>query len=184
MHGDVARGAPTSWPTDCVPSSSHSRSGRFGPSLGVAPPFLAPALGQGVTFERLCVTWATSELCKRSRAPCRPQLAYGKQCGTHPHDTWVSGSDVNSFCCYGLVKPSGFLVVLEKPTRSSCTCTFTRTCKLRVKGSDLACEREHRTRTGPCSHHAAKLLSNSGCTAVTCSRTEHRAMSHADRRFD
>ncbi len=29
------------------------------------------------------------------------------------YDTWISGSDVNSFCCYGFV--SGFLVVFEKP---------------------------------------------------------------------
>jgi hypothetical protein len=36
----------------------------------------------------------------------------------------VSGSDVNSFCCYGLVSslPAGFLVVFEKPNRSSFTC--------------------------------------------------------------
>jgi hypothetical protein len=30
-------------------------------------------------------------------------------------DTWISGSDVNSFCCHGLV------VVFEKPHRSSFT---------------------------------------------------------------
>ncbi len=33
------------------------------------------------------------------------------------YDTWISGSDVKSFCCYGVV-------VFEKPSRSSCT--FTR----------------------------------------------------------
>ncbi len=42
------------------------------------------------------------------------------------YDTWISGSDVNPFCCYGLVLiPSGFLVVFEKPNRSSFTFTFT-----------------------------------------------------------
>jgi hypothetical protein len=42
------------------------------------------------------------------------------------YDTWISGSDVNSFCCYGLCSiPSGFLVVFEKPNRSSFTFTIT-----------------------------------------------------------
>jgi hypothetical protein len=37
------------------------------------------------------------------------------------YDTWISGSDVNSFCCI----PSGFVVVFEKPNRSSFTFTVT-----------------------------------------------------------
>jgi hypothetical protein len=43
------------------------------------------------------------------------------------YDTWISGCDVNYFCCYGLALsiPSGFLAVFEKPNRSSFTFTFT-----------------------------------------------------------
>ncbi len=35
------------------------------------------------------------------------------------YDTWISGSDVNPFCCYGLVYL--FWIVFEKPNRSSFT---------------------------------------------------------------
>ncbi len=41
------------------------------------------------------------------------------------YDTWISGSDVNSFLLLWLSIPSGFLVVFEKPNRSSFTFTFT-----------------------------------------------------------
>ncbi len=37
------------------------------------------------------------------------------------YDTWISGSYVNSFCCYGLVH----LLDSEKPNRRSFTFTFT-----------------------------------------------------------
>jgi hypothetical protein len=48
----------------------------------------------------------------------------------------VCGSDVNSFCCHGLVLHSEFLVVFEKPNRSSFAFTFTHPtpplCRLSV----------------------------------------------------
>jgi hypothetical protein len=37
------------------------------------------------------------------------------------YDTWISGSDVNSFLLLWLSIPSGFLVVFEKPNRRSFT---------------------------------------------------------------
>jgi hypothetical protein len=40
------------------------------------------------------------------------------------YDTWISGSDVDSFCCYGLVYLlDSWYLVFEKPSRSSYTFT-------------------------------------------------------------
>ncbi len=39
------------------------------------------------------------------------------------YDTWISGIDANSFLLLWLSIPSGFLVVFEKPNRSSFTLT-------------------------------------------------------------
>jgi hypothetical protein len=53
--------------------------------------------------------------------PLSPMLA----CIGGMYDTWISGSDVNSFYCDDLFSvPSGFLVVFEKPYRSSFAFTF------------------------------------------------------------
>ncbi len=40
------------------------------------------------------------------------------------YDTCISGSDVNSLCCYGLVYRFDSWLCFEKPNRSSCTLAY------------------------------------------------------------
>jgi hypothetical protein len=71
------------------------------------------------------------------------------------YGAWISGSHVNSFCCYGLRSfPSGFLVVLEKPNRSSFTSTFAFTLHTWVRGprtssAHIFSKQSHRVHAGP-----------------------------------